>query len=324
MSGYIAPVSTDASSVRVFLARIIADPTAFTKALAACETQDIYTVDDLQLIANQNNLDKIFTQGTVAHILHELMPVAMPVALEVVPDGTNTKADLIPIAVDVTPLPSSDETKESSVGETKVSLEDYSSSVGETKTDTGPSVSFKLNNATVAIKRSHTFLHKGRTLLNVSLCLKAGAKPLQLHIKQTPSTSAERCQLTCTDPTSNVQVGLHSSWGKPGPNVEGGSVILHAHKPGDWEPARDHWRINVDGTMSPCANTLIVIGFDSSNNKVVLVKKGSQNALQVVLTPEISSTSTFQVSPSGTYIDGAGHTIKTVPVMKKGGPKEGK
>ena len=65
------------SSLQDFFHRVLTHETAIKKALEACEAEDIYAVDDLRLISNQNNLDKVFTQGTCAHISAALLPTYM-------------------------------------------------------------------------------------------------------------------------------------------------------------------------------------------------------------------------------------------------------
>ena len=112
------------SSLQDFFHRVLTHETAIKKALEACEAEDIYAVDDLRLISNQNNLDKVFTQGTCAHISAALLPVA---TIELLSDHDRT---LIPVAYEVEPL---NATSAAVLDLGRVAASSSSSSAGESK-----------------------------------------------------------------------------------------------------------------------------------------------------------------------------------------------
>ena len=113
----------------------------------------------------------------------------------------------------------------------------------------------------------------GRQCLNITIGVDTGDKATRVHL----DGPVDRCALLLEGRTA----GLHVSHGSPGPNVANSAVIFHAAAPaGDTEfrPAIDKWQWNQQqGTLSPCANTALVMGLvsDDDNKYVGLVHRGS-------------------------------------------------
>ena len=112
----------------------------------------------------------------------------------------------------------------------------------------------------------------GLQCLNIMLAVSNGdcATRVRLH------GPADRCTLVMETEIA----GLHVSHGPPGPNVVGSIVLFHANAPAGTSPLRpanDKWQLDrQQGTLSPCANTALVIGL-TPGNQIGLVLRGSSS-----------------------------------------------